>query len=392
MSKKMDKFLNPKKNMDEDVEETTRKIAPAMVMPNFGPMPFMSIPSSTQMPAAGFGASINTAPMKASLQGPSVQTKSDNMFVWDLSSAPVLPEFHPLEQTAVFVPNVSPSTIAARISSVLRDRSIEAHYINDKAKVKCVTAEGVDFRIRLYRGRNQYSHGIIVEVQRRFGSSLVFHSDTQAILDAAQGKTAAPPSVMTSMNNLPEVSDEEYATDDDDDFPMPSADSSLAMVSKMLSLPGFDSQYLGLQTLSSLVDPEKLSLSTARAIATKLLRSDSEVGLKVFGHIVSRKPEDESAMTLRNMSLNILANAMKACGVVPEFLREPLRPVLLDDLREAEKHPNTAVLSARCMEYFIRGDTDTMELNEAFEIAREVGEARHANLMKQAEKCISAIR
>ncbi|KAL3905319.1 MAG: hypothetical protein SGILL_009725 [Bacillariaceae sp.] len=391
MSKKAaDKFLNPKRNMDDDVEEVTRKIAPAMVQPNFGPMPTM--PSSMQMPA-GFGASINTAPIKASHLGP-VSKNSDKLFVWKLPSAPTLPEFHPLERTAVFVPQTSPEKVAARLSKVLRDRSIEAHYDNEKAKVSCVTAEGVDFRIRLYRGRNQYSHGVICEVQRRMGSSLVFHSDTQAILDAAEGKSVPAPPLMTSLNNLPEVSDDESEFDEEDeDFTMPSAESSLAMVSKMLSLPGFDAQYLGLQTLSSLVDPEKLSLSTARAVATNLLRSDSEVGLKVFGHIISRKKEmDESTMTLRNMSLGILANAMRSAGKVPEFLREPLRPVLLQDLKHSQDHPNTALLSARCIEYFIRGDTDTMELNEAFEVAREAGEARHANLLAQAEKCISAIR
>ncbi|KAL3938177.1 MAG: hypothetical protein SGARI_001848 [Bacillariaceae sp.] len=390
MSKKADKFLNidPKKGMDEGVEEVTRKIAPAMVQPNFGPMPTPTM----QMPA-GFSASINTAPIKASQLGPASKP-SDNVFVWKLPTAPTLPEFHPLERTAVFVPNTSCEKVASRISKVLRDRSIESHYDNDKAKVRCVSSEGVDFRIRLYRGRNSYSHGVIVEVQRRFGSSLVFHSDTQAILDAAEGKSVPPPPIMTSLNNLPEVSDDEsYAEEEDDDFLMPSADSSLAMVSKMLSLNGFDSQYLGLQTLSSLVDPEKLSLSTARGVATSLLRSDSAVGLKVFGYIISRQRDmDESALTLRNMSLNILANAMRSAGKVPEFLREPLRPVLLDDLKNSQEHPNTALLSARCIEYFIRGDADTMELNEAFEVAREAGEARHANLLSQAEKCISAIR
>jgi hypothetical protein len=392
MSKKMDKFLNPKKNMDEDVEETTRKIAPTMVMPNFGPMPTAT--------SSGFGsASINTTQIKASSQASvatSTKQEDDHVYEWELQSVPVLPEFHPLEKSAVFIPNTTPSVIAQRISHVLRDRSIEASYDDDKAKVKCVTSEGVDFRIRLYRGRNQYNHGIIVEVQRRFGSSLVFFSDTQAILDAAQGKAVAPPPMMTSLNNLPEVSDDEEDYDEDDDI-MPSATSSLSMVSKMLSLPGFDSQYLGLQTLSSLVDPEKLSLTTARSVATNLLRSDSEVGLKVFGYVVSRKAtgdEDdiEAAMALRNMSLNILANAMKSCGQVPEFLREPLRPVLIADLCDASNHPNTALLAARCIEYFIRGDNDTMELNEVFEIARKVGESRHANLMNQAEKCISAIR
>eukprot|EP00339_Tiarina_fusa_P018559 CAMPEP_0117026164 /NCGR_PEP_ID=MMETSP0472-20121206/19264_1 /TAXON_ID=693140 ORGANISM="Tiarina fusus, Strain LIS" /NCGR_SAMPLE_ID=MMETSP0472 /ASSEMBLY_ACC=CAM_ASM_000603 /LENGTH=404 /DNA_ID=CAMNT_0004733099 /DNA_START=41 /DNA_END=1255 /DNA_ORIENTATION=+ len=382
---------NPKKNMDEDVEETTRRVggrgAPAMVAPSMGamPMPFnlSGAPQSMQMP--GFGASINTAPMKGARVG--LQTQSRPKFVWSLNVAPTLPDLHRLERTAAFVPNTNASVIAARISNVLRDRSIEAAYDNDKAKVKCVTTEGVDFRVRLYRGKNQYSHGIIVEVQRRFGSSLHFHADTEAILDAAQGKTPMPPPAIRSA--LPEVSDDE--DDDDCDVPPPSGASSLAMIAKMLNFSGFDAQYVGMQMLSPLVDSERMSLQTARAVSTELLNQNSEVGTKIFGYIVNRST-DESVMTLRAMSLQILADSMKASGIVPQFVRAPLRPVLLKDLKDSEAHPRTAMMAARCLEYFIRGDHDTMELNEAFEHAREVGEARHAGLMRQAERCISSIR
>jgi hypothetical protein len=396
MSKKADKFLNPNRNNYDDADETTRKVAPAMVQPNFGPLR-----TSVPMPV-GFGASISTAPIKASMPVSKTKT-SDNVYVWKLLAAPTLPEFHHLERTAVFVENMTPNQVAARISKVLFDRSIEAHYDNDKAKVTCVSSEGVDFRIRVYVGRNQYSHGVIVEVQHRFGSSLVFHCDTQAILDAAQGKSVPPPPILTSMNVLPEVLDDEdeydnNGSEENGSFSLPSANSSLAVVDKMLNFPGFDSQYLGLQTLSSLVNPEKLSLTTARAVSTVLLQPDSEVGQKVFKCIVSRpkreqQDDDESSnMALRNLSLTILSNAMRASGKVPEFLRQPLRPVLLEDLRDAQHHPNTALLSATCLEYFIRGDHDTVELNEALEVALQVGEARSANLLAQTQKCLAAIR
>ena len=384
---------NPKRNMDEGVEETTRRVggrgvAPAMVAPRMGamPMPYNMSGSSMQMPA-GFGASINTAPMKA----PMVQSSSKSTvpkFAWDLQTVPTLPELHRLERTAAFVPHTSPTVVAGRISDVLRDRSIEATYDNDKAKVKCVTNEGVDFRLRLYRGRNQYSHGIIVEVQRRFGSSLVFHGDTEAILEAAQGKIPMPPTPVASA--LPEVSDDDES-DDEYDVPPPSGASSLVMIKKMLDYSGFDAQYVGMQMLSPLVDSDRMSLSTARAVSTELLKADSEVGAKVFTYIVKRST-DESQMTLRAISLQILADSMRASSIVPEYVRAPLRPVLLAYLKDAEAHPRTALLAARCLEFFIRGDQDTMELNEAFEHAREVGEARHAGLMRQAERCISSIR
>jgi len=101
---------------------------------------------------------------------------------------------------------------------------------------------------------------------------------------------------------------------------------------------------------------------------------------------------DDADLNLRVMALDILANSMFALGKLPEFLRAPLRPVLIKDLRNAESHPRTALMAARCLEFFIRGDSDTMELNEAFEFAMGVGEAKHASLMKQAQRCISNIR
>jgi len=359
----------------KDIDGPSRRVAaPAMKGPSMGD-PF------------GFGASISTAPIKAAAVT-KMQAPSGPKFVWNLSTVPTLPEFHPLERSSVFVADTPPSVIAQRLSEVMRDRSIEASYDNAKAKIKCFTTDGVDFRIRLYRGRNLYSHGIIVEVQRRFGTSLEFLNDTKAILDAAEGKALPlPPASDTSRVALPEVSDDE----EDDGIRPPSGASTLIMVSKMMSLSGFDSQYLGLQVLSSLVDPERMCPKTSRSVALELLKADNEVGNKVLMYILSRKT-DESSMTLRVMCLGILANSMKASSLVPAFLRKPLRPVLLEDLKDSEAHPNTALYAARCLEYYIRGDQDSTELNEAFEVALRVGEARHNCLRQQAERCIASIR
>jgi hypothetical protein len=367
-----------KKNMDEDEEEVTRRIGNAR--PNFRPNPGNTAFASPMMPAS----MMNTAPAKAQA---AMQSQHRPNAVWGLSTVPTLAEFHPLERTAVFVANCTPSTLSSRIANVLRELSIEASYDDSKAKVTCVTSEGVDFRIRLYGGRGEFSHGIIVEVQRRFGGSLNFHNETKAILEAAEGRR---PSSALSSKALPEVSDDE---DDDEDYaPPPSGASSLVMVSKMLEIPGFDGQYLGLQTLSTLVDTEKMTTQTARKVGAELLKADSEVGRQVFAYIVNRKLDDESYVELRVMSLDILAKSMKATSLVPEFLRAQLRSVLLEDIKAAEKYPRAACSALRSMEYFIRGDEDTMELNDVFTVALAAGEARHNHLMHQAQRCIAAIR
>lgn len=405
---------NPKMIMDEDVEEVTRKIAPSMVMPSLGPMP--------TMPPTRWSPTFNTTPppllemQQLQQQRNKPSTTSNSPFNWKLRTVPVLPDNHTLERSAVFVKNAEPAEVSSRISDILRERSIETQYESGKGKVRCLTAEGVEFRIRLYRGRGSYNHGIIVEVQRRFGTSLVFHNDTKAILDGAEGKTAYPPPPMFSY--LPEVSDLEDDDDEHEDYQgtttsSASSESSLMMVAKMMELSGFDSQYLGLETLSLLVDSERgLKTSTARAVATSLFQEDSVVGKKVFDYVIEKNEtktsttntkrgvfdddfdgedeEDENFMVLRNLSLCILANAIKAYGKIPVVLRESLRPILIEDLHDAEKHPNAALLSAKSLEYFVTGDEDTAELNRAFRFAHKTGEARHANLMRQAKKCLDA--
>jgi len=390
-------MIKPKLIMDEE-EEVTRKIAPAMVMPSLRPLPTMP-----PMPSFSRNDSSTTTPIQKITIPTSVGKMAANVspFSWKLSAVPVLPNCHPLEKTATFVPNAMPAQIASRISDVLRERSIEAIYENGKAKVKCTTSEGVDFRIRLYRGRGRYNHGIIVEVQRRFGFSLDFHSHIQAILRGAKGGAPAPPKPLSRGNVLPQVSEPE---EDNNDVVYNSAASSLAMVAKMMKLSGFDSQYLALQMLSPLVDSERLSSKTAESVASSLFEEGCEVGEKIFEYVVKNdktprrratkrgalddEDDSDSVMILRNSTLNILANATRACGKVPEAGRDALRTALLRDLWDAENHPNTAFLAAKCLEHFIRGDDDNRELQNAFQEACTVGEARHANLMHQAQKCL----
>ena len=178
---------------------------------------------------------------------------------WQIERVPSLPDFHPLERTSVFVPNVmNPSEVTMRISDVLRDRSIDASFDNDKAKAQCTTMEGVEFRVRLYVGRGEYKHGVIVEVQRRFGTSNSFHDDTMAILNAAEGKDLPQGITQTpslGSNNLPLVEDKSGSR-------LENNVSSLDMISNMLNHKERDAHFLALQTLSSMTDSAKMGRKT----------------------------------------------------------------------------------------------------------------------------------
>lgn len=367
----------------DDGEEITRKVGgftPSFAPSNitFEPPPMMAPLSHTSLggPSAG---TFSTASSKVAAQASSRPSR----FRWTLQDAPSLPEFHQLERTAVFVPHTPPTTVAGRISDVFRERSIEASFDDTKGRAKCVSADGVDFRVHLYRGRNQYNHGIIVEVQRRFGTSINFHSETQAILDAAEGKTpVAPPKKPASLPLFPE-----------DDGYKAQAGSSLSMVSKMLSFPGYDAQYLALQTLTSLTDPEKMGLATSRTVSIELLNGHNDVGGKLLMMILSPPKDQEESFDLRVRSMVILSNVLQVAGAgVPEGIRMQLRPVLKQDLRRAEINPRLATIAAKCVEHLIDYDRMARDIYyDALQTAVQVGTDRHAGLMRQAERCLQKI-
>jgi len=100
---------------------------------------------------------------------------------------PTLPSFYPLEKSAVLVPHASAPAVASRIADVLRARSITSSYHGENAKVDCISESNVEFRIVLYRPRGEeLGHGLVVEVQRRFGFDVSYIQDVFAILDSAE--------------------------------------------------------------------------------------------------------------------------------------------------------------------------------------------------------------
>jgi len=384
--------LNPRLPSDADIiDETTRRIG--VVPPRFNlnqsfepmqklPIPSFQQPDSQQPNTIKKETPIHTRPAE-----------------WNLREAPTLPEYHPLERTAVFVPHSGASAVAGRISNILRERSIECVYNNSKAKVKCTTPDQVDFRIRLYRGRNQYSHGIIAEVQRRFGASLTFHADTTAILDAAEGKMSRRTSSSSLTLNVHKIA---IISDSEDDFDAMEnkADyvSSLQIVSKMLLTKQYDVQNLALQTMSSLIDPTKMGQTTAFKVSTEMLQPDNHVGQTIVSLVVDSNVDPEENFGLRVMAMSVLSNAIQATnGNISTMLREKLKPVLIQELKNANTNPQMAYLAAKCIEPLIRTDTDDSQSDyytdsySALQDALTTGQARHAALARQAERCIQKI-
>lgn len=375
--------MNVAINVDEDEigEETTRRIGGGGFAPSFNNASFAPV-SFADPQAFTAGPSLSSAPVKASaVTAPNAATGG-----WVLAEAPILPEFHPLDRASVFVPHTSAATVAQRISEVLKERSIEAHFDNTKAKARCLTTYNVDFRVFLYRGQKQYAHGTIVEVQRRNGASVLFVKDTQAILQAAEGDIPPPPPPLGSAE-IPLVSDSEDDYDEDSKASL----SSLDFVEKMLNFPGYGPNLLALQTLSSLTDPAKMGISTSKKVSQALVQPNNVVGSKVFAIIVDRNTTEEQE-GLRLLALTVLAHVLQSTnGSIIAPMREALRPVLLKELSGSDKTPQMAFLAAKCLEPLLQKDHAASDFYSVLDSSQSIGEARHAGLRDQAEKCIRII-
>jgi len=297
--------------------------------------------------------------------------------VWQLEDfdVPTLPTFYPLERSAVFVPDEKAASITGRISAELRNRSIEATFEQNKAK--CVTAEGVEFRIKLFRGRKQYSNGVIVEVQRRFGVSTHFFGETMAILQRAENKKVTVTTrKATTEIPLSAEADDSYEAD---------GSSSLAMVSKMLEPSGHDAQSLGLQTLVSLTDQAKIGESTAKVICKELVKPGNAVGMKVLSILTDSTPQEgEERLKIRTLAMNVLANTVQCAPLAPE-IQSQVEPLLLEALLNAESNQRQALFAAKCVEKL--GIDCSSELMRAL----EVGKSRHLALERQVSKCLEKL-
>jgi hypothetical protein len=236
----------------------------------------------------------------------------------------------------------------------------------------------------MYRGRKQYSHGVIVEVQRRFGFSVNFHNDTIVILDAAEGR---PPRELPPMDGLPCVSD-----DSEDEYDPSVAASSLEFASKMLHQPGYEARCLALQTLSSLTDLVKMGRTTAKNLSRALLEPDNEVGATIVSLVEDDKTDPEESFGQRLMAMTVLSNAIQAVsGNILDSLWEKIRPVFISILRHADTNPQIAYLTARSIELIIKDEHKASELYASLESALRAGQLRHAALARQAALCLKKL-
>lgn len=305
-----------------------------------------------------------------------------------------------LERTSCFVGGTKAHVVSARISECLRSRSIEATFDNLKAKAKCKNSDFVHFRIRLFSGRGEYNHGVIVEVQHRSGSKLSFKRDCRAILNSAAGNNVdePPPKPCPNMdlNCLREV----RCTYD--------VSQELEIPFNLLLDDKLEANILGIECLCSMID---LSVST-RDVAVRFVSnmfSNSEVLNKIFSimQISSLPKEVETNRRLRFLTMLMLSKTfhllkqdqslVNAFQEFPSFVDEII-PLLVDELNNAQQDPQNATVAAKNLTYLASISTDAKNKAReggaeiAISHASEYGVKFHSSLAIESEYCALALK
>jgi len=318
---------------------------------------------------------------------------------WNVTdeNVPVLPECHPLERTAVFVPYTPAPVVAERIAECLKTRSINAQFFAEKkVKAKCLSADcpPVEFRIFLYRGKKTFSHGIIVEVQRRFGFSINYLTDTTAILDAAEDKRSGPEALF--LPELVPVANHQDSSEDDSD-----ASPSFEAAKEMLVSPIQSRRQLGLQFFLSQTDPRKIGASKSSVVARRLLSDDCTAAQEVLIELAVSLDESSRGNALSiwtNMFSSLTKKDSALVNTHKGFVAENLIPTLIQDVNDAKQNSRNANTALRFVYIMLKNFSDIFlvsvlgieNLMEILDNAREIGMSQHRSLSMHAQ-LLSAI-
>lgn len=325
-------------------------------------------------------------------------------------NVPTLPSFYPLEKSAVFVPQASAPILASRITAVLQARSIVASFDAQNAKVDCVSKAHVEFRIRLYRGRGEYIHGLIVEVQRRSGFDLSYTQDMYAILDAAEGKTTHD----LEDHITPIFYEEIEGSCSSDEEGMDSLENtaglnSLCVISdiicpqdgKVTSAEGRD---LALALIASLTSLDHMG-QTSMSLSNELLSSDAHSDLRqaLFSNVgPSAHTQDQEPQRPMLRSLEILANVATLSPSLSRKLLDKndqeIFTKLITNIENAQLNPRAADLSCVIICVYQADEEDVMvtaqyrqRLLPALTKGVDLGMECHAELAKHSQQCLECL-
>jgi len=306
------------------------------------------------------------------------------------------PPHYQLDPQSRMVTKSNANDIAARVSDCLRRRSIAAKFSTDKAKAKCVTSEGVEFRIRLFAGKGKFVGGVIVEVQRRSGWKSSYQQDCFAILESAECD------VVGDCDNL---KDSLFVSND-----LVEADGKetkcLELAKKLLSNSLVESNMLGLESLTSLTDSRKCGEVAALRTARALFDSENSNILEIVKNLATDKKmisaslSEEALKRAHFMSLTTLMNSTSLLSQSRELTQVIVRnawienllvPALMTELNDTT-NPHKGATAARCLNTItcvsIAAAKTAIDLGalRVLETVHKHGTKTHANLARETSQ------
>mmetsp|Transcript_41148 Transcript_41148/g.46760 ORF Transcript_41148/g.46760 Transcript_41148/m.46760 type:complete len:507 (-) Transcript_41148:444-1964(-) len=191
---------------------------------------------------------------------------------WSPKEVRTVPAFYPLEKSSRFIED-DHLAVASRLSECLRALSVHATYNDEIATASLVTGENVEMHLSLWKTSgaptSRYPVGIVVELQRRKGDSIVFHRYNRYILDAAMGEfdscefqsstggDVANMYTKKAERMLKMKTGKTAATEEENAIIAVEIAHGLLMKDRM------DARQLGLESLCLLTDPTKTGNTTA---------------------------------------------------------------------------------------------------------------------------------
>jgi len=202
---------------------------------------------------------------------------------WTPTNLRMVPAFYPLEKSSRFIDD-DLSNVASRVSECLRLLSVQAIYNNETATAALLTGENVEMHLSLWRtSGGKHPDGIVVELQRRKGCSIVFHRYSRHILDAAIGDF--------DFETFAEKTDEDFGdrsyskkaerllrTEKSAATEEENAIIAIEIAHGLLMKDRMDARQLGLESLCLLTDPTKTGITTALIASHVVLLGTAQCG------------------------------------------------------------------------------------------------------------------
>lgn len=344
-----------------------------------------------------------------------------------------LPAFYPLEKSSRLVEDDTVTEIAGRLSEVLRKLSIQAIYDNDTAML--FAEKNVEMHISLWQAET----GILVEVQRRKGDSMIYHGYANAILDAAMGLMENSPRINLHSKKVQRMLDVHMTNSNKQEHEH--AVCAIEIAHGLLTKDRMDARVLGLESLCLLTDGKKTTKLTSLLTSHVVLLGstnhvhipgveyldegpfeeirESILSLVQFSKIGEDEGDVDHLSQLHNLALAVLANALdcvenfeayedtperprlrtaSSSDVANEFLntskdisKKELLDTLIKELSTASSKPHDATLSASCIHSLCKSSESALSrakelgAKEIVRSALEVGVKTHQKLETTCE-------